>query len=127
MNFARRLFLIAGLYGLVVLVPQYFLEAKTGSDYPPAITHPEYYYGFVGVGVAWQALFLLISRDPVRYRVAMIPAVLEKLLFGLAVVLLYLQHRVSARLLGFGSIDLFFGALFILAYVKTPAQSRNRW
>jgi uncharacterized membrane protein YgaE (UPF0421/DUF939 family) len=127
MNFARRLFLIAGIYGLVVLVPQYFLEAKTGNDYPPAITHPEYYYGFVGVGVAWQVLFLVISRDPVRYRAAMIPAILEKLLWGIAVVWLYLQHRASSLLLGFGSIDLLLGALFIFAYMKTPAQSRNRW
>lgn len=127
MNFARRLFLIAGIYGLVVLVPQYFLEARTGNDYPPAITHPEYYYGFVGVGVAWQVLFLVISRDPVRYRAAMFPAILEKLLFGIAVVWLYLQHRTSSMLLGFGSIDLLLGALFIFAYIKTPAQSRTRW
>lgn len=52
MRFTSRLFLIAGIYGLLVLVPQYFLEEKNGRDYPPAITHPEYYYGFVGVAVA---------------------------------------------------------------------------
>ena len=126
MNFAKRLFLIAGIYGLIVLVPQYFLEAKTGTDYPPAITHPEYYYGFVGVGVAWQFLFLVIARDPARYRLAMIPAILEKLPFGIAVVWLYLQHRVAPLMLGFGAVDTLLGLLFILAYVKTPAESSGQ-
>lgn len=52
MTFARRVFLIAGSYGLVVLLPQYFLESRTGRELPPPITHPEYYYGFLGVAVA---------------------------------------------------------------------------
>jgi hypothetical protein len=58
MKFARRLFLIAGIYGVLVLAPQYFLEAKTGRDFPPPITHLEHYYGFIGVALAWQVFFL---------------------------------------------------------------------
>ncbi|MBA3804783.1 MAG: hypothetical protein H0X14_03605 [Acidobacteria bacterium] len=119
MRFAKTLFLIAGIYGLVVLLPQYFLEEKNGRDFPPAITHPEYYYGFIGVGLAWQVLFLIISRDPFRYRQMMIPSLLEKAGFGVAAVVLYLQHRVSVVLLGSGIVDLIFGLLFILAYVRT--------
>lgn len=38
--FARRVFTVAGVYGILVLVPQYFMEAKVGRDYPPPITHP---------------------------------------------------------------------------------------
>ena len=110
---------MAGIYGLVVLLPQYFLEGKNGRDFPPAITHPEYYYGFIGVALAWQVLFLIVSRDPSRYRQMMIPSVLEKASFGIAVVVLYLQHRVSVVLLGAGIIDLIFGLLFIVAYVRT--------
>ena len=53
MRFARYSFLIAGIYGLLSLSPMYFLEAKNGRDFPPAITHPEYYYGFMGVALAW--------------------------------------------------------------------------
>jgi hypothetical protein len=64
MTFARRLFLIAGSYGLLVLTPQYLLEGRIGRDQPPAITHPEYFYGFVGLGMAWQFAFLVIARDP---------------------------------------------------------------
>ena len=77
MTFAKRLYLIAGIFGLIVLVPQYFMEAKTGRDFPPPITHPEFYYGFVGAAVAWQLVYLIISKDPVRYRPIMIVGVCE--------------------------------------------------
>jgi hypothetical protein len=122
MKFARRVFFIAGVYGLLVLGPQYFLEAKTGRDFPPAITHPEYYYGFIGVGLAFQVLFLVIARDPVRYRGAMIPAVLEKATFGVAAFLLYLQDRIPALVLGFALVDILLGALFVVAYAKTAKE-----
>jgi pimeloyl-ACP methyl ester carboxylesterase len=77
-TFARWVFGIAGVYGLLILTPMYFLEDRISLDQPPSITHPEYYYGFVGVAIAWQVAFLVISRDPVRYRLMMIPAIIEK-------------------------------------------------
>jgi hypothetical protein len=119
MRFARVVFLIAGIYGLIVLAPQYFLEEKSGRDFPPAMNHPEYYYGFIGVALAWQVLFLILSRDPVRYRAMMIPSILEKAGFGIAVSLLFLQHRVSPVMLGAAIIDLILGLLFTVAYLKT--------
>lgn len=122
MKFARFLFSIAGIYGVLVLLPQYFLEAKTGRDFPPAITHPEYYYGFIGIALSWQVLFLILARDPVRYRAMMIPAVLEKATFGVAAIVLFLFQRVSAVMLGFGIVDLIFGALFVVAYAKTGGR-----
>jgi|SRR5579872_615904 len=45
-----------------------------GRDTPPAITHPEYFYGFLGGALAWQFLFLVLSTDPVRYRPMILPA-----------------------------------------------------
>ena len=122
MRFARPVFLVAGLYGLIVLLPQYFLEGKNGRDFPPPITHPEYYYGFVGVAVTWQVLFLILSRNPVRYRLMMIPAILEKAGFGVAVIVLFLQNRVAALMLGPAIIDLILGALFAVAYMKTAGD-----
>lgn len=56
MKFAKRVFLIAGIYGLIVVFPMYFLEEKNSRDFPPPITHPEYYYGFIDVTLAWQVL-----------------------------------------------------------------------
>jgi hypothetical protein len=125
MKFARRVFLIAGIYGLLVLLPQYFLEKKNGLDFPPPITHPEYYYGFIGVGLAWQVLFLIIAKDVVRYRTAMLAAILEKASFGIAAIVLFLLGRISPFVLGFAIVDLVLGALFVAAYVKTAAPEPN--
>jgi hypothetical protein len=119
MKFAKRVFLIAAAYGFVVLLPQYFMEAKIGHDVPPPITHPEYFYGFIGVAIAWQWLFVLIARDPVRYRMAMLPGVLEKAAFGAAAVALYLQGRLATATLGFGIVDIIFAALFLVAFQRT--------
>lgn len=110
---------MAGAYGLLVLLPQYFLEQRTGRDYPPAITHPEFYYGFVGIAAAWQVLFLIIALDPVRYRLMMLPSMLEKASFGIAVLVLCLQQRIHAALVPFALLDLVLGALFLVAFRKT--------
>ncbi|HZH90381.1 MAG TPA: hypothetical protein VEX70_07120 [Pyrinomonadaceae bacterium] len=126
MKFAKVVFLVAGIYGLLVLLPQYFLEDYNGRNYPPRITHPEYFYGFIGVAVAWQVLFLILARDPVRFRPLMIPAVLEKLGFGVAAVILYLQHRVSPVVLVPAALDLILAALFVVAYAKTPAGRESK-
>lgn len=122
MKFAKLSFMIAGIYGLLALLPQYFMEAYNGRNYPPPITHPEYYYGFIGVAVAWQVLFLIVAKDPARFRPVMIPAVLEKLGFGVAAVVLYLQQRLSLVMLGAGLLDLLLAALFIAAYAKTAGE-----
>lgn len=122
MKLAKIVFLVAGIYGLIVLVPGYFMEAQTGRDYPPPITHPEYYYGFIGVGVAWQLAFLVISRDPVRYRALMIPSIVEKASFGIAVAVLFLQQRVSSLILGAAMVDSLLGVLFIVAWIATARR-----
>jgi hypothetical protein len=121
MRFARIVFLVAGIYGLIVLVPQFFLERKIGTDTPPPITHLEYFYGFVCVAVAWQVLFLILSRDPVRYRPIMIAAMLEKIGFPIAVAILYLQGRVAPTIFIPASLDLVLLVLFIATYRKTAA------
>ena len=122
MIFARRVFLSAAIYGVIVLLPQYFLEAKIGRDTPPPITHPEYFYGFIGIALAWQVVFLLISRDPIRYRPLMLAAVIEKASFGLAAVALYVSGRLSSQMLAAGLLDLILGALFIASYRRTPLE-----
>jgi hypothetical protein len=115
--FARLVFRIAAIYGIVVLLPQYFLEDRLGRDFPPPITHPEHFYGFIGVALAWQILFLVIAHDPIRFRPAMLVAVLEKLAFGLACAVLYLQGRLAPATLGAGMIDLALAGLFVASYL----------
>jgi hypothetical protein len=124
MKVARWIFGIAGVYGILVIAPLYFMEARIGHDDPPAITHPEYFYGFVGITLAWQIVFLMIAREPARYRPIMLAAVLEKLAWGVAAIVLFRQQRVSGMTLGFGGIDLLLGALFVVAFFLTPRTGK---
>jgi hypothetical protein len=117
--FARRVFAGAASYGIVVLAPQYVMEARIGRDYPPPITHPENFYGFIGLALVWQVVFLLIASDPIRYRPVMLVAVLEKLVFGIPAIVLYMQGRLAGVVLAAGIIDLMLGTLFVLSYRAT--------
>ena len=118
-RFARRVYTVAGIYGLIVMLPQYFMEGRIGRDTPPPITHPEYFYGFIGVVVAWQIAFLVIARDPQRFRALMPVTVLEKLVFAVPVLLLWAKGRVAASVLPFAALDLILGALFLVSYFRT--------
>lgn len=119
-NFARRVFLFAGIYGLIVLLPQLFSETRIARDYPPAITHSEYFYGFLGIAIAWQLCFLVIARDPARYRMIMLPAMVEKLSFAVPSIVLFAQHRLPGITMTFAMFDLVLGTLFVAAYRSTP-------
>lgn len=122
MHFARWSFRLAGIYGLLVMTPQLFLEAQVGRDYPPPITHPEYFYGFVGVALAWQVAFLIIGQDPVRYRPIMLAAVIEKISFAAAAIALFAGGRLPRIVLVFGMIDLSLAVAFSIAFAVTPAR-----
>ena len=73
----RCVFTVAGIYGIAALLPQYFLEQQVGLQTPPPITHAEFFCGFLGVALAWQVAFLIIARDPLRFRPLMVPSILE--------------------------------------------------
>jgi hypothetical protein len=120
MKFAKIVFRVAGIWGLSVLTPLYFMFDLIGRNDPPPITHPGFFYGFVGVALAWQIAFIFIATDPARYRPLMIPSVLEKVSFAAAVIILVLQGRMHKSDLVFVYTDLLFGFLFVIAYFKTP-------
>ncbi len=82
---------------------------------------PEIYYGFAGVGLAWQAVFVLIANDPIRYRpVMLIAAMGEKFLFAGTLLVLLIRHIARPHWIPPAVIDFTFGVLFIAAYVVTP-------
>ena len=123
---ARWILSLAGIYGLLVLAPFYFLERQIGIEQPPPITHPEYFYGFAGVALAWQVAFLIMSTDPRRYRLLLLPSALEKFSFGIATVILRAQGRLALPPLAGGIIDLICGTLFLMLYfslTSTPGKS----
>jgi hypothetical protein len=124
MRFARWVFLLAGISGILIVLPPYFLEERYGQDHPPAITHPEFYYGFFGVTLAWQFLFLVIATNPVRYRLAMLPAMLEKASYAIAIPILYALERVNGGTAAFSLIDATWLVLFVIAYLRTPKGTR---
>lgn len=119
MTFARRVFMAAGIIGLLIVVPMLFMENQRNIDYPPDITHPEFYYGFLTVTAAWQVLFLMLSRDPVRYRMMMVPAMMEKGLYVVAIFWLFFAGRVDTTMLGAGILDLVWGILFVVSFMMT--------
>jgi hypothetical protein len=123
MRFARWVFQGAGIYGLLVTVPLFFAEGAVNASTPPAITHPEYYYGFAGVTLAWQVLFLMIARNPARYRPLMPVTFLEKAT-GIAFVVLVFMHRSPPTML-IGLVDIGLGILFVLAYRATAKATQT--
>jgi hypothetical protein len=125
-RFSRAVFLVAGIYGIAVLAPGFFGESMTTKLMPPAITHPEFYYGFFGVGLAWQVAFLIIAADPARFRPIIPAAILEKLIYFISCFVLYLFGRAPLLVVAGGTIDLLLGTLFAIAYVRLKStQSTN--
>lgn len=119
-RFWRWVFLSAGIIGLGELAPLYFAEDGLNRAAPPALTHPEFYYGFIGVALAWQLAFIVMARDPARYRPLIPAAVTEKLLYIASTFALYAAGRLHGlgSLLG-ATIDLGWLVLFSIAAVRT--------
>jgi hypothetical protein len=125
MRFAKMVFWVAAIWGFLVLTPLYFLFDVIPQKDPPAITHPGFFYGFVGAGLAWQIAFVIIARNPVRFRPMMIPSVLEKFSYAIAGAVLVSQGRMSKQDLLFVVADAVWGVLFIAAWVLTAKLERR--
>ena len=116
-GFARVVFLAAGLTGILELLPLYFYQAALDRARP--LTYPEFYYGFIGVALAWQVAFLIISRDPARYRPLMPAIFLEKLLYPVAAHFLYAHGRLGWKpMLDGAGLDLAWLVLFVVAWLR---------
>jgi hypothetical protein len=125
MRFSRWVFNIAGIYGVISVAPLYFMEQAIDRQDPPPITHPMFFYGFVGVTLAWQLLLFAIAYQAVRLRPVIPFVVLEKLSFGIGAMVLYHQGRLDHSDLYFGGIDLVLAVLFLLAWWRLPTE--NSW
>ena len=124
MKFAKIVFWIAGIWGLLIITPLFFMFNLIGKNDPPPITHPGFYYGFVTVTFAFQIAFIVIARDPVRLRPIMIAAMVEKFAYVIAMVVLYLHAQIKTPDLMFVATDLILGVLFVMSYVKTRDAER---
>jgi hypothetical protein len=120
MRFARIVFMSAAILGFAILLPLYFTLNWTSEHHPPAITHPEFYFSAVTVGVVWQFAFLLIASDPIRYRPLMPIAMLEKFGFVATLAVLVLLHQVPLQAALVSLFDLALGIFFVAAWLRTP-------
>lgn len=121
MRFARIVFRIAGVWGLLIVTPLYFMYDTIGQQYPPPVTHPDFYYGFIGVTLVWQIAFLIVSTDPVRYRPLMIVAVLEKFSYMATMTTLLALGRIEFGQFAVVSPDAILCVLFLISFFKTPS------
>jgi hypothetical protein len=126
MKFARIVFWAAGIWGVLILTPLFFIFNSIGRNDPPPITHPGFYYGFATVGLAFQLVFIVIATDPMRFRPVMIPAVFEKMSHAAAMITLYFQQRIHPADLVVAGVDFLFGLLFVMAFLKTRGNSPAR-
>jgi hypothetical protein len=119
MKFAKLTFIGAGIWGILVLLPLYWLVDITGRPYTPPADYPHFFYGFLSVAMAWQIAFLVIGSNPIRFRPLMIPGILEKLGHVGTVATLYSKGRIAVIDAQGALPDLLLGVLFIAAFAKT--------
>jgi hypothetical protein len=119
MKTVRWIFLIAGIYGVLALIPVIFAELYG----PPVVAAPEFYYGFAFLALVFQFIFFAIARDPVRLRVLIPICILEKLAFFGPSVVLYAMGRLHMGGPFIGAlIDGVLMLFFTFAWFKSRAE-----
>jgi hypothetical protein len=125
-TFAGTVFVAAGIWGIAVLTPFYWLVDVTGRRYAPPAESPQFFYGFFAVALAWQLAFLVIGWNPVRYRPLMIPAILEKFGYVATLAVLHWQERIAWVDAQAAIPDGLLGLCFVLAFVRTRVRHPSR-
>jgi hypothetical protein len=122
MKLARIVFLVAGVWGIVVLTPFFWLVDITGRHYPSPVEYPQFFLGFFAITAAWQIAFLLIGSNPARFRPLMPAAMVEKFSYVAILLLLYNRGRIGVADAQAAVPDLLLGLLFAAAFVATSSR-----
>lgn len=125
MKFAKFVFIGAGIWGISVLTPLYWLVDITGRHYAPPANQPHFFYGFIAVALVWQIAFLMIGTDPARFRPLMIPAMMEKFSYVSTLIVFYAQSRIPSIDFQPAIPDGLIGLLFIAAFWATRTSHRE--
>ncbi len=123
MKFARRVFLCAGIWGLLILTPLWFPLETISRQHPSLVTDPQFFYGFLTVTLAWQFAFLAIGSDPSRFRGVMLPSVLEKFGYVAATAVLFASGRIGVVEVLPAVPDAALGVLFSIAFAKVSKEA----
>lgn len=118
MTFAKWVFTIGGIWGVLIIAPLFFLEGALAEATGP-FSHPDAYYGFLASTLTWQFAYLLIGRNPVAYRPFMLLGALGKLLYAGATWALFAQGRIPVTVPLIASPDLLLAVLFVMAWFRT--------
>lgn len=114
-KFARRIYIIAAIYGFLAVPALYFTDAPD--------PHRLLYFAFAGIALVFQGVFLVIARDPVRYAAFLPLTVFEKISFGIPALAFWSQEQAANDMALGGAVDLLFAALFIAAWLKVRKVS----
>jgi hypothetical protein len=123
MVFARRVFTWAAVFGFVMVAPLLVAEGLVARLLHHALNQPQWYYGFAEVALGFQVVYLIIGRDPVRYRPLMPVCGVAKLGFGVTMWTLVGLGRTDPLLGLAATPDLLWAAAFLLAYRLTPRSA----
>ncbi len=109
-TFARRVYIIAAIYGFLAVPALYFTDAPD--------PHRLLYFAFAGIALVFQGVFLVIARDPQRYAAFLPLTVFEKISFGIPALAFWSQGQAADDMALGGAVDLVFAALFVAAWLK---------
>ncbi len=118
MRFAKWVFTLGGIWGVLIIGPLFFLEGVLARASRP-FSHPDSYYGFVGSTFAWQLAYLVIGRNPGAYRPFMLLGALGKVIYFTANWVLFAQGRIPIAVPAIATPDILWAGLFVAAWART--------
>jgi hypothetical protein len=121
MTFAKWVFTIGGIWGLIIIAPLFFLEGPITAASRP-FSHPDFFYGFLASTVAWQVGYLVIGRDPARYRPFMLIGAAGKVIYFTSCLTLFLQGRVLPMVPMLTAPDMLLATLYVVAWFRTAPK-----
>ena len=124
MVFAKRVFTWAAIFGFVMVGPLFLAEGLVARIQGHAVADPHWYYGFAAVALAFQVVYLMIGRDPARYRPLMPVCGLAKFGFGIVVWTLVGLGRTEPMFGLIATPDMLWAAAFLMAYRMTATTAR---
>lgn len=121
MTFAKWVFTIGGIWGVLIIGPLFFAEGMLAEATQP-FSHPDTYYGFAASTFAWQLGYLVIGRNPGAYRPFMLLGALGKVIYFTGNWVLFAQGRIPVSVPLVASPDILLAVLFVIAWFRTRPE-----
>ena len=121
MTFAKWVFTLGGVWGVLIIAPLFFLESTLAAASTP-LSHPDIYYGFAASTLMWQVGYLAIGRDPARFRPFMLIGATGKVIYFVSCLALFLTGRVPPLVPMLTAPDILLAALFVVAWFRTAPK-----